>query len=275
LNPLRISDKTEYRIWKAQVEDDEKGLRVMFADYFRDQGERIASQLALHWPVQKADSPADELVQRVFDLSQENGELRATLVPRAERLLLDYGKGLLESKQLDIPFLPTHPGVREFMEGFGASQVRHINETTQELLRDQLTEALEAGDGIKAVLSRINEVFDGDISVSRAQRIARTEIVTLGNNGRLEAARQSGVLKKKRWISEQLGTTRSTHAAMHGVEVELDQPFMVRSRKGIDKMQCPGDPSASAENVVNCLCVASYTTGRGDFDDITSKSTLG
>jgi hypothetical protein len=124
------------------------------------------------------------------------------------------------------------------------------------------------------MMLRMNKVFKGDLSEWRARTIARTEVVTLTQFAALEAARQSGVVKKKRWVSELLDTTRDRpdgedHRAMHDQEVDIDDVFNVPARKGeVNLMDGPGDPNADAENNVNCLCILDFPGSTPELDDI-------
>jgi hypothetical protein len=185
-----------------------------------------------------------------------------------------YGNLMLASLGVRGSFQLRNPRVELFLAKVAADHVTQINTLTRDLLRQNLVEAQAGGESIKQVLERIRDVFDGGLSSMRANRIARTEIVTLTNTSRHEAARQSGVVQKKRWISALIPTTRkepdgANHADMHGIEVDFDQPFLVKNRAGSeDRMDSPGDLSASPENVVNCICIASYFSGTEEFRDL-------
>lgn len=277
-NKAAVSDWTSYKLWKDAAASDDKRLRRTIQNVFAEQGKRVQEKLERLWPIQKADEgKVDDLLRFAFDVGQADADVRGVIIPETKKLLVKYGNDLMASKNIPIPLIPSNPAVGKFMERWAGSEVRHITDGTRDLLHRQLIAAADAGEPIKAVLGRIGNVFQGDISVARAQKIARTELVTVSQNGRLIAAKESGVLKKKRWISELLPTTRqekqgANHAAVHGTSIGIDELFQVRSRSGIDQMACPGDPNASGENRINCVCVCSYFT-TGAFSDLFGNPT--
>lgn len=60
-----------------------------------------------------------------------------------------------------------------------------------------------------------------------------------------------GVQLEKAWVFVSDERTREDHAAMDsGDYIPLDEDFDV----GGEAMEYPGDPSGSAENVINCRC---------------------
>lgn len=61
----------------------------------------------------------------------------------------------------------------------------------------------------------------------------------------------------KQWRRSGKIHSRWSHDLMDGQVVDADKPFLVPNPGGgIDKMQCPHDPKAPVEQVVNCGCVA-------------------
>ncbi len=273
-NRQQVADYTEYLVWKQSAGPDERELYKRVRGLFAEQGERIIASLNNHWPFRKADGENDDLiVDAVFDAQQEDNSTRVVLMAGAEKLLKKYGSALLSSLGINKDFRLTNDRVQKFLTDYAAEKVRIINETTRNLLREALSEAYKNETPYKELIGKIADIFDGDVSVSRAERIARTEMVTLTNTARYEAAVDSGVVQYKRWISEQIPTTRQrpggeNHVILHGVVKALDEPFEARSRTGVDMMSAPGDLNASGENVCGCLCIASYYSGTSEFADL-------
>jgi hypothetical protein len=112
-----------------------------------------------------------------------------------------------------------------------------------------------------------NRIYEqvGERDHWRALRIARTEVVGASNEGSIKAARDFGVKTKKRWLVNLDNDTRDDHRAManHPL-IDVNEKFNV----GDDAMDYPGDPSASAENVINCRCAIDYELERDYLDDI-------
>lgn len=83
-----------------------------------------------------------------------------------------------------------------------------------------------------------------------AQRIARTEGHRIQNTAARDAANNAvahGADLVKIWDATLDGKTRESHIAVDGEIRELDEKFS----NGLDR---PGDPSGSAEEVINCRC---------------------
>jgi hypothetical protein len=88
----------------------------------------------------------------------------------------------------------------------------------------------------------------------RANRIARTEIVTASSHSRLLAAKETGLELKKEWITTIDGRERDAHRSADGQIVDLDEKYTV----GGEKVRYPSDPTASAKNRINCRCADAY-----------------
>lgn len=88
----------------------------------------------------------------------------------------------------------------------------------------------------------------------QALRIARTETTTAANYAATRSASVSGVATEKVWIAAQDARTRRppqsnfNHYAMDGVRVPSVDKFYVSG----ELLDYPGDPNASAGNIINC-----------------------
>jgi uncharacterized protein with gpF-like domain len=96
----------------------------------------------------------------------------------------------------------------------------------------------------------------------RGEMIGRTEALTALNAGRDEHMRQvvasgavSGNLVDTQWRTILDGRERESHAAMDGQVVPFGQTFV--SGLG-NHLRYPGDPSAPAEDRINCRCSKRY-----------------
>ena len=139
-----------------------------------------------------------------------------------------------------------------------------INETTKQLLKDglhdALDEAVKAGmtDGqiAQVLIQKADEL--GEHNLKRARTIARTETHSAFSMGRHESVKETEP-KYKRWISDiYSGKTRDTHAALHGQRVKFDEEFTTFNGDKIDYPLAPGTPAAES---INCRCVITYEYG--------------
>lgn len=83
----------------------------------------------------------------------------------------------------------------------------------------------------------------------RAERIARTESTGAYNAGAQTALLEEGA-GAKMWLATGDARTRMSHLLASGECVPTSEPFVV----GGVTMMMPGDPSAPAEEVINCRC---------------------
>jgi uncharacterized protein with gpF-like domain len=93
------------------------------------------------------------------------------------------------------------------------------------------------------------------LSRLRSRVIARTESHSASNASNQMAASASGLPMMKEWLSSGGERTRETHLIAGGQTVPIDQPFSV----GMDYLMQPGDPSGSAEEIINCRCAVGYS----------------
>jgi hypothetical protein len=89
-------------------------------------------------------------------------------------------------------------------------------------------------------------------SQTQAERLVRTESTLIANYATMQSALSifPGAQMKKEWIASFDDRTRDAHAQADGQIVNYDDTFIV----GVDFMKYPGDPAASAENIINCRC---------------------
>jgi uncharacterized protein with gpF-like domain len=116
-------------------------------------------------------------------------------------------------------------------------------------VRGILRDAVEAGLG-ESVTARMIRERIGDMSLTNAARIARTEMHTASTKGADEAARSTGLAMVKEWAAAEDTRTRFSHALADGQLVELNEPFIV----GGSRLMVPGDPNAPAKEIINCRC---------------------
>lgn len=87
----------------------------------------------------------------------------------------------------------------------------------------------------------------GKIDIYRAERIARTEVITAANVGNITGARATGMNLNKVWLAANDNRTRDSHIRIDNQVKSLNEKF----GNGLD---FPGDPDADASEVINCRC---------------------
>lgn len=140
----------------------------------------------------------------------------------------------------------------KYARQYAATEITLISGTTEDIFKDTVNrivlEAGEEGLGVMDTLRRIQSRLD-TVSQYRAERIARTEIVSASNAAQFMAGKASGIECEKGWLHSGGINERPEHAALDGTYIGMDELFDV----GGERMNAPGD--GSAENVINCRCV--------------------
>ena len=139
-----------------------------------------------------------------------------------------------------------------------AQKVTEIGGTTrkqavdiiQQATTDAVTEGLSSQSALgKLIQARVNEQ-GGVMSRMRSRVIARTEAHASANAATQEAAKATGLVLDKEWVSSQGSRTRDDHDDADGQVVAINEAFNI----GGEALMFPGDPSGSAAQVINCRC---------------------
>jgi Phage Mu protein F like protein len=133
---------------------------------------------------------------------------------------------------------------------------RIADDDTREIVQDAINNALENQLGGEGRLSKlISSATGGDISRSRARRIARTETTGAANAGQdavLEGMAREGIRLGKEWLSIADASCRTSHMAMNGVRVGPGERFLVGPLR--TPAPFPGFRGLPADERVNCRC---------------------
>jgi len=193
--------------------------------------------------IQKMGEQAKKGISETFEYFARQGKADAKALQGAiTKMDVDFS-------EWDDAVDMTLPHIIEWLEKYPFIFAQQVTETTIEMLRKELQEALRNHEGINEIMKRVARVFDLSEKGWRAERIARTETIRAANKGTLEGYRQAGV-RKKEWVTALDERTREWHAEADGQIVGIDEPFIV----GGEQLMYPGDPNGSPENTINCRC---------------------
>jgi SPP1 gp7 family putative phage head morphogenesis protein len=98
-----------------------------------------------------------------------------------------------------------------------------IADTMYDRIRETMMGAVAEGLSIPHIRDKIREYMD--VSLTKAEMIARTEVLKATNYGTLEAMKQSGVVVAKKWLTTDDDRTCPECIQMDGRTVELDKNF--------------------------------------------------
>ena len=110
-----------------------------------------------------------------------------------------------------------------------------------------VTQGLLQGDTMEDIAKRMRRVCE--MSESSAMRAARTCVTSAENSGRVKSyqrAQDMGIKVRKQWLATLDERTRSSHRALDGESVDVDDTFS-------NGLRYPGDPSGSGSEVYNCF----------------------
>jgi HK97 family phage portal protein len=218
----------------------EKFSPPMNTDEHRILGEEIASTGEHRLAMTRGVEP--------FDMGEWIARFKREAKALLRELLEEVGEEALDDLAVGVGFDIGAEEVIRFLERRAQRFARKVNETTWELLREKLGEAIEAGAGIPEMEGIVNEVMKGRIE-STPETISRTEVVGAQNGGTLLAWDQSGVVESKSWLAALDDRTRDSHREAHGQTVGLNEDFVVGDARG----PAPGQMGEADEDI-NCRC---------------------
>lgn len=149
--------------------------------------------------------------------------------------------------------------LQQFIDSNSFEKANEIAATSIDELRLILSQGL--GDGLSSdeISKLIVDKFKNQLALSRTIRIVRTETHNALMFANLESTKilndDLNLGLRKEWVAvEDDDRTREDHVIADGQVVAMEDTFTV----GSDQMLRPGDPTASAGNVINCRCALAF-----------------
>ena len=130
-------------------------------------------------------------------------------------------------------------------------KITAMSETTKKQIVLALALARDEGLGIQAA-AQVARARVPILSAFRSALIARTETHSAAQWANVAVAAETGLITQKEWIAAEDERTREDHAETDGSVVAQGEAFQV----GSDMLLYPGDVTGSAEQIINCRCVA-------------------
>jgi HK97 family phage portal protein len=144
---------------------------------------------------------SNELVRFLF--SDWNDWIGVLLNPTRETLeasLAEAGKTAVAQLDTDISFDLKHARAISWLETNALRHATSIADTVRGEITRRIIQGVNDGKGADDIAESIGEFFDTQ-SQWRALRIARSEVISGYAEGTLEGYRQSGIVKRKRWLT--------------------------------------------------------------------------
>lgn len=224
----------------------ENELKPAWKEILIHQKEIVLSKLKSHKSIKSINE--DDLLNFFFSKDEVKYILNR-MRPVLNNIVKDKANQVLEELDAEPDFDIHSTKVSDWLNKYCGDQIHDINTTTKKEIRDQIKAGENAGESIPDLSERISQYFNDTIDY-RTDRIARTEVMSASNNASLMGMQQSGVVDNKEWLTALDERTREWHAEANGQVVKIDGSFVVDG----EELDCPGDPAASPENIINCRC---------------------
>jgi HK97 family phage portal protein len=247
----KMSREDKWRAFADGLTKQESKFAGAMRSYFNQQAERIEQAINQLFAHAMSGAGVPESVKAIepnelfalFDLAQENEELRARVTPLIRSIVNQAGANA--AKLIGDPSVwnVTDPRVANLIAG-KILKITRVNNTTKDMITAILVDASNSNLTISETARQIRDMFE-DMTPSRSMTIARTEVIGANNGATMEGFAQSGV-EKKEWLSSRDADVRDSHQVLDGEVVEISNLFS-------NGMQYPGG-DGPPEEVINCRC---------------------
>jgi len=237
-HPLR--DKTMRKLYgKHKVSKEEKNEEIFkraVRTYFKKQKDRLLEGIK--------EEKSKDLIDEQFNRDIEVNLAVKELLPLMEGFLREAGEDTAKLMGSETNFTLTSE-MTSWLDKKANVFAKQINDTTFEKLKGEFAESVANEEPRRQLVKRIEDTY-GNISKSRANTIARTEVGGVMTKGTFESYKQMNI-PIKIWVSVNDAQTRSSHSMVDGEEKPIDTPFS-------NGLQYPREAGAPAEEVINCRC---------------------
>lgn len=202
----------------------EPKIEAWLQTYFTAQEREAQSALT-----KSAKNPEDAMF--TIGLDKWNKRFVDGFNPIYKALVYDNGSRILSDLPVEgVAFDIDNPGIVKHMETHIPKLAGEVNEETLKLLQAALQEGVAAGEAIPDIKKRIAKVF-ADRKGWEAKRIARTEMCRAQSVATEEAFKQSGVVRRKVWLT---AMPCEICAPYEGMTIELGDAFTTTSYGAVE-----------------------------------------
>ncbi len=237
-NPSRlsssISDPDANTGHVPPLDKDEREFRKAVQQQFRAQTAQVHSRVeqghkaaAVDVDTKKWDRDMVEAVRPTwYGVFKRSGDAALKRVRRKDGSAVQFMslKAQPRPGSIVIPEWVEDPNVLRAIEREMFKFAHEINQTTADLLREELLDGMELGETIAQLSDRIAGLSDEWVEGWRSEMIARTETTRATTVGNIEAWRSTGVVERKVWLPA--GDACPFCLAMDGIAVGLDENFL-------------------------------------------------
>ena len=138
--------------------------------------------------------------------------------------MTDKGQQELDRLGIDASFDITSEWIEEWLKTYFPKFSEEFEAATIKELKIELIEGIKAGESIIDLTARVRSVFEG-WEKTRAYTVARDQVLRASNKGSLNAMKQSGVVKKRIWITFFDDRTCIFCEEMDGKVMDIEENF--------------------------------------------------
>ena len=221
------------------------------------QRESLAAKLTRRSTADHGRAVTEQDLRTAYNRPEWVRKFREGILPDEREAYRAGGEQVLDDLGVDAaPDVTGKPAVN-FLRGRAQRFAEEVTETTWMKLKDSFVEGIDAGETMKELAARVDEVM-GDRIRSSPEVIARTEVLGAFSGGSQQAAEGTGLDLWKTWMSALDRRVRDDHRDVHGVTVALDEDFDVGdcSGPGPGLTGCP-------EQDIQCRCTVIYEEKSG------------
>jgi len=218
--------------------------------------------------MKKAWLQKDKIDEILYPQAQFEKELSENALKIDVAIIDEQGKAeMARLAATDVMFDVSNPEVQNWLNSYTPKFSKALEEINVAKLRRELTQGIAAGEGVPGLIKRVNGTYAHWNKV-RSETIARSEALRASNRASLEAYKQSGVVKKKVWITHFSAATCEVCRSLNNKVISLEKNFfnqgdIARAGKQTIKLDYENVESPPLHPRCRCTVAASFEEGEG------------
>lgn len=196
---LTLSEKQQEVFWKGMIAKTnvfENKMKELLRRTFDEQEKEVINRLE----AKRAFLGRTKALNLFPPMAEEIKRWVGMFSPFIREVVQDKGREIFGWLGVGGPELELGtPRIQRYLLKDGLKFVKQCNETTKAKLRKSLAEGLAEKEGIPQLKKRIEKIFI-EARGTRAEMIARTEVIQSTNFATVEGYIQSGIVKRKEWL---------------------------------------------------------------------------
>lgn len=238
----------------------ERRFQRGFESIFEAQREKAKARLLhkLHAAGMDSGRAEQRLDIDVDDLFDENDHADVAAIEKLFTELCEQrGEEQLADLGVELEVALSNASVSRFVQRASVQVLSQTVSTTRDRLRTAFAKVAKEGGAVADYVRAVDEVFDS--RRDNALLIARTEVLGGYNFAGMDAAKQSGVVRAKEWMTADDELVREAHSEAEAQgPIDMDEAWEMDDGTETFAMQFPGDPDGPASLVCNCRCTMTY-----------------